>query len=482
MPNEIVKKEEVKNKTNQVENKVSKNQKPDSKPKRKASSRSSYLNAKLSKKKGFFFLRIVLIALVIVLAIGLVGGKARFSRLWPNSGGGSNPGQQNILKPSGSDIVVPPSAQAEEDAVTQVVDKSSPAVVSIIITKDVPKIENFFFDPFGNNNGPMPGGSSFFDQFFGSNPGQAQPGSGSGGTQKQEIGGGTGFVVSEDGLIVTNKHVVADPTADYTVITNDDRRYDAKVLGRDRTNDLAVLKVDPAKPQKGNGVNKMDVLPLGDSSQIKVGQTVIAIGNALGEFSNTVSKGIVSGLRRNITAGGLTGSEELDQLIQTDAAINEGNSGGPLLNLRGEVIGINVAMAQGAQNIGFALPINTIKNVIQSVKDSGKIVQPYLGIRYIPVDAALKENNNLPFEYGVLVSRGQNPTDLAVMPGSPADKAGIEENDIVLEVNGTKIDSKENLAKIIAGFEVGKTIELKVWHKGQTKMVSVTLEEAPQSK
>jgi len=455
------------------------------------------LSSPLHKKRGIWLLRAVLIALVVVLAVGLAGRKPRFSRLWSLGSGKDDSVQRqgDLLKDKNS-IAVSHSAQAEEDAVIQTVDKSSPAVVSIIITKDVPKIGSFLFDPFGDNGGSLPGGPSFFDQFFGQGPvpygpgqGQQQPqprGQGpdnigqEGGTQKQEIGGGSGFVASEDGLIVTNKHVVIDSKADYTVITNDDRRYDAKVLGRDKINDVAVLKVDPAKPQKGSGVSKMDVLPLGDSNQIKTGQTVIAIGNALGEFTNTVSKGIVSGLRRNIVAGGFSGTEELDQLIQTDAAINEGNSGGPLLNLRGEVIGINVAMAQGAQNIGFALPINTVKNVIQSVQQTGKLSQPYLGVRYIPIDASLKERNNLPFEYGILVARGQNLGDLAVIPGSPADKAGIQENDIILEANGTKIDDKNSLAKVIAGFKVGDGVELKIWRKGQTSTIKAVLEEAPQ--
>jgi len=438
----------------------------------------------VKNKRGSSILRGILILLIILLGLWLIGGMPKISRILPYGKLQPTPtGKVNLsTNPNDQPIQVPSSAQAEDDAVTQVVEKSSPAVVSIIISKDVPKLQNYYFNPFGDV-GPMPGGGpSLFDQFFGQNQPQPQPQQpGSGGTVKQEIGGGSGFVVSADGLVVTNKHVVSDMTADYTVLTNDGREYDAKVLGRDRTNDVAVLKVDPSKPQKGNGVNQMDTLPLGDSSQVKIGQTVIAIGNALGEFTNTVSKGIVSGLRRNITAGGFSGSEQLDQLIQTDAAINEGNSGGPLLNLKGEVVGINVAMAQGAQNIGFALPIDTVKNSIQSVQKNGKIVQPYLGVRYLGINQALQQQNNLPFDYGILVSKGQNPTDLAVIPGSPADKAGIVENDIILEVNGTKIDDKSSLARMISGFTVGQSIDLKIWHKGETKTISVKLEEAPAS-
>jgi serine protease Do len=439
-----------------------------------------------ARKRGSTLLRAVLLILVLVLAFGLIGRGNKISQWWPYiTGKSSNPlsTPSNIgINSRPSELQVPVGAQAEEDAVVQVADQASKAVVSIIITKDVPKIQNNFFDPFGGS-GQDP--SSLFDQFFGGQsqlpqmPPQQQQQPGNGGTVKQEIGGGSGFVVSEDGLIVTNKHVVADPSADYTVLTNDGREYDAKVLGRDRTNDVAVIKIDPSKPTKGNGVDKMDTLPLGNSGQIKVGQTVVAIGNALGEFTNTVSKGIVSGLRRNITAGGLGGSEQLDQLIQTDAAINEGNSGGPLLNLKGEVIGINVAIAQGAQNIGFALPIDTVKNTIQSVEKNGKISQPYLGVRYQLLNKAIQQNSNLPFDYGAMVLRGQDPTQLAVIPGSPADKAGIQENDIILEANGAKIDDKNPLAKIIGGMKVGDSIDLKVWHKGNTNNVKVALSEAP---
>jgi S1-C subfamily serine protease len=443
-------------------------------------------NRKSSKKRGSSLLRGVLIVLIIILGAWLVGGMPRLSKILPFGQKSPSPAKELNLGsgPNAQPLQVPKSAQAEEDAVTQVVDKSSPAVVSIIITKDVPKLQNFYFDPFGDGSG---GGSSLFDQFFGQNqqppqqPGSApnQPVPGSGGTVKQEIGGGSGFVVSPDGLIVTNKHVVVDTTADYTVLTNDGREYSAKVLGRDRTNDVAVIKVDPNSPNKGKGVNQMDTLPLGDSGQLKIGQTVIAIGNALGEFTNTVSKGIVSGLRRNIVAGGFSGAEQLDQLIQTDAAINEGNSGGPLLNLKGEVVGINVAIAQGAQNIGFALPIDTVKNTIESVQKSGKIIQPYLGVRYVVINPVLKQQNNLPFDYGVLVARGQNPGDMAVLPGSPADKAGITENDIILEINSTKIDENNSLAQVVSSLQVGQEITLKVWSKGDTKTIKVVLQEAP---
>jgi S1-C subfamily serine protease len=341
---------------------------------------------------------------------------------------------------------------AEDSAIIDVVNKTSPAVVSIVITKDIPKARSFFNFP------------GFFDPF-----GSGQSGQNQGGTQKQEIGGGSGFLVTADGMVVTNKHVVSDLSADYTVITNDGKEHPAKVLALDPVNDVAVIKID------GTGY---PTLNFGDSGNLQIGQTVIAIGNSLGEFSNTVSRGIISGLRRNLTAGsGLGDTERLTNIIQTDAAINPGNSGGPLLDINGNIIGINVAMAQGAQNVGFAIPSNQIKKVVDQIKTTGKISTPYIGVRYIPVTADIQKSNNLPYGYGILVARGTQITDLAVIPGSPADKAGIQENDIILELNGTKIDDQNSLSDLISQHNVGDTVTLKVWHKGETKDVSVTLEE-----
>jgi serine protease Do len=342
----------------------------------------------------------------------------------------------------------------EDSAVIDVVKSATPAVVSIVITKDVPKYKSFFDSPFGN----------FFDPFGSQNQNQNQNE-----TEKQKVGSGSGFFVNSNGTIVTNKHVVEDTTADYTVITNDGTEYPAKVLARHPIEDIAVIKIE--------GSN-FPAVNLGDSDSLQVGQTVIAIGNPLGEFANSVSKGIISGLKRNLTAGsGMGQTERLTNIIQTDAAINPGNSGGPLLDVSGNVIGINVAMAQGAENIGFALPVNQIKKTVETVEKQGKISIPFLGVRYVPIDEEIKKANNLPFDYGVLVLRGDKRTDLAVVPGSPADKAGIVENDIILEINGQKITSDNPLADIISKFSVGDTVTIKFWDKGNTKTASVVLTE-----
>lgn len=372
---------------------------------------------------------------------------------------------QNIAQntaPSG------PVGGTQEEAVVSVVKKTNPAVVSIVITKDVPVIERYYerspdtLNPFGDLFG-----NNFFQPFQFQIPQYRQNG-----TQKQEIGGGSGFLISADGLLITNRHVVAQEGAEYTVFTNDGKKYTATVKARDSVNDIAVLKIDG---------RDLPFLEFGNSDQLEVGQGVIAIGNALGEFRNTVSVGVISGLARSIRAGDGSGqAEQLDQVIQTDAAINPGNSGGPLLNLRGQVIGVNVAVALGSQSVGFALPANMVKSVVDSVQKNGRIIRPFLGVRYVPVTAALKENNNLSVDYGVLVSRGETPEDLAVTPGSPADKAGILEGDIILEIDGQKLDEDTSLASLIRAKQVGDSASLKILSKGQEKTVSVKLEEAPQ--
>lgn len=344
------------------------------------------------------------------------------------------------------------SVYREESEVIDVVEKTSPGVVNIVITKDVPKFKNngfnFFFNPFG-----------YEDE-------SSQE------TEKQKVGGGTGFFVSNDGMIVTNKHVVSDTQAEYTVITTDEKEHKATVLARHPSLDIAIIKIEGSD---------FPVLSLGDSDALRVGQSVIAIGNSLGEFSNSVSLGIVSGLKRDVTAGSGRGdSERLTNIIQTDAAINPGNSGGPLLDIRGNVIGINVAVAQGAENVGFALSVNDIKKTIEQVKSGGKIVTPFLGVRYILLDEEIQKENNLPYSYGALVSRGEKITDFAVIPGSPADKAGIVENDIILEIDGKKVDDNNQVSDIVASLGVGDEITIKIWHKGDEKEVKVKLEEKKQ--
>ena len=357
---------------------------------------------------------------------------------------------------------------SQEQAIIDVVKKVSPSVVSIIITKDLPVFEEYYTNPFEG-----------FEQFFNEPffefkvPQYRQKG-----TKKQEIGGGTGFIISEDGMILTNRHVVQDEEAEYTILTNDGKKYPARVLARDPMQDLAVLEIDTSKiiSEQGDFVQKpFPVVKLGESSNLQIGQTVIAIGNALGEFRNTVSVGVISGLGRTITASGEGMVETLEDVIQTDAAINRGNSGGPLLNLRGEVIGVNVAMAQAAQNIGFAIPINRAKRDIEQIKTSGKIVYPFLGVRYVLITPELQEEKNLRVDYGALIVKGKTSDEPGIVPGSQAEKAGLKEGDIILEVDGQKITLQNSLAKIIRAHSPGDKLVLKILRGKEKRIIEVTL-------
>jgi len=349
----------------------------------------------------------------------------------------------------------------EEEATAAVVKTVSPAVVSVIITKELAQVRNLT----GPNLFPFDDFFGFDSPFVDTQPkDQTAPK-----TEKREVGGGTGFIITADGLILTNKHVVADTAAEYSVVALDGKRYDAKVLAIDPFIDVALIKIE---------AKNLPTVSLGDSDKIQIGQTVIAIGNTLSEFRNTVTKGVISGINRRVTAGGsMLGTEVIEEAIQTDAAINPGNSGGPLVNLRGEVIGINTAVSQAGQSIGFAIPINAAKKSIESVKKFGRIVRPWLGVRYIIINKKIAEENKLPVDYGALIVRGDKQTELAVVPGGPADKAGLAENDIILELDGVKINDEKSLAKLIQKHKPGDKVKLKILHKGEEKVVTVTLEE-----
>src|SRR3989338_438384 len=313
--------------------------------------------------------------------------------------------RETIREPQIIEKYIPQTTQ--EQIIVDIVKKSQDSVVSVVATKDLPVIEQYFIDPF----------QGFGNDFF--SGGLQIPQYRQKGTEKKEVSSGTGFIATSDGLVLTNKHVVMEEGAEFTVIMNNGNKYPAKVLAKDPMQDIAILKIEKTN---------LPAVKLGDSDSIEVGQTVVAIGNALGEFKNTVSTGVVSGLFRTVTASGGGMTETLDDLIQTDAAINPGNSGGPLFNLSGEVIGINTAMSQGAENISFAIPINKAKRDLEDVKRTGNISVPFLGVRYVEITKELVEKLKLGRDRGVLLARsGENP---AVIPGSPADKAGLKDGDI----------------------------------------------------
>ncbi len=330
-----------------------------------------------------------------------------------------------------------------EKAIIDAVDLVSPAVVSITVSRDIsiPERKNFFDD--------------FFDFFESEKK-----------IENREVGGGTGFIISSDGIILTNRHLVSETDAQFAVLTNDGQSFTADVLARDPVQDLAILKIDG---------KDLPTVKIGDSSGIRIGQTVIAIGNSLGEFRNTVSVGVVSGLGRSISATDGRTVEVLEDVIQTDAAINRGNSGGPLLNLKGEVIGINTAVAIDAQSIGFSIPINKAKRMIESVLDDKELVYPFLGVRYMMIDPLLVKDKELTVDYGALIISGDN--EPAIDKGSAADKAGLIEGDIILEVDGKAINSDNYLAGVIQEFNSGDTIELKVIRNKKEMAIRVTLGE-----
>lgn len=267
-------------------------------------------------------------------------------------------------------------------------------------------------------------------------------------------GAGSGFVITADGLIVTNRHVVADENALYTVVTSDGKKFQATVVARDPVLDLAVVKIE---------ATNLPVVDLGDSEKLQIGEPVVAIGNALGQFQNTVTSGVLSGVQRN-----LDNQPDLEGLLQTDAAINPGNSGGPLVNIKGQVIGINTVKSSG-EGLSFAIPINPVKKVIDSVEKTGKISRPYLGLKYVILDRKVSALNDLPVDYGAYVQE--------VVKNGPAERAGIKQNDIVLEFENTKIDTDHQLATLIADKNVGDKVNLKVRRGDKELAIQATLEE-----
>lgn len=341
-----------------------------------------------------------------------------------NSTGGINNLSQTVLK--------------EESVVIDVAEQTSPSVVTVSVTTQRQRVSPFFMDPFG----------LFGRQYYG----QDEPE-----TISQDIG--TGFVIDqEQGLIVTNKHVVSNSGSEYKVITKDDTEHTVERIYRDPANDLAIIKVSGDLPP---------ALELGDSNELKVGQFVLAIGTALGEFRHTVTTGVISGLGRGISAGDGWGSyaEEIDNVIQTDAAINPGNSGGPLINSAGQVIGVNTAVAQASENIGFALPIDIVKASLDNFNSTGQFDRPFLGVRYqqIPQQTALL--NDVP--QGALIRE--------VVPGSAADEAGIQEGDIITSIDGRDLKGEDSLATIINSLKAGQTVQIVVYRDGDTQDLSVNL-------
>lgn len=369
----------------------------------------------ISRKRLF-----LIIFLILIIFAAMVSGAVADRQLFRGSIGdgiGQIVDQKKIVK--------------EENIVIDIAQKASPAVVTVSV--ETPRRRVLELSPFGGFRQRIEGGS------------------------EQDIG--SGFIVDSKGLVITNKHVVSSEDTKYTVITQDGKEYEVQEIVRDPANDLAILKID---------ASNLPVVELGDSDGLQVGQFAIAIGTALGEFRHTVTTGVISGLGRGITAGSAFEGyvERLDNVIQTDAAINPGNSGGPLLNSSGKVIGVNVAVASGAQNIGFAIPINIVKDGLNEFAKSGAFAsKPFLGVNYqmIPRQTALL--NNVP--QGALV--------VEVVQGSSAANAGLASEDIIVKFNGQILDENNDLASVISKYKTGDTVTLEIWREGQTLSLPVTL-------
>lgn len=334
--------------------------------------------------------------------------------------------------------------------ITDIAKKVCPATITIVASRDLPSLEDLMNAASGGKTpqAPIQDGEK---------------------KEKTKVGGGSGFIVSEDGFIITCNHVVADDQCEYSIIVSPTQKYQAQILARDPLVDLAILKVE---------TNGLPFIKMGDSDKIELGETVLAIGNSLGEFDDTISMGIISGLSRRITAyaGINTGATSLGGLIQTDAAINPGNSGGCLVDMDAQVIGINTATVMGAQNIGFAIPVNYAKTMLEEVKKFGKIKRPFLGLRYFILNEHVAKSNNIPVDYGALIVR-ERLGDPAVVKGSPADKANLKEFDIILECGEEKITESHNLGDILQKHDVGDELMFTVWRDGQQFVTKVKLEE-----
>lgn len=303
----------------------------------------------------------------------------------------------------------------------------------------------------------------------------------------QQQSAGTGIIISSNGLVLTNRHVVPAGTSTVSItLSNGTQLNDVTVVGRTAANDsldIAILKINNAQGQT------LTPAVIGDSSQVRVGDEVVAIGNALGQFQNTVTDGIISGYGRDISAssGGtnpfsapLSGSESLNDLFQTDAAINEGNSGGPLVNLNGQVIGVNTAIASNSQNIGFAIPINEVKGLIKEVVNTGKFQRPFLGVRFIPLTPDVAKKYRLKVDHGAYIPKSTGSTP-SIINGTAAAKAGLKPGDVITKVNNTQVNQTNDLTTLIDQYEPGEIVKLTVVNGSNTKVISVTLGVAPSS-
>lgn len=389
------------------------------------SSRVAPKKAKKPKNLQFNSITLILIVFLSMIA-GFLGGYVGSNR------------QSNSVNPSveeGRQV-----AREQSNLISSLAEEVGPSVVSVDVTSQART--NSFFGP----------------------------------AVSEQQSAGTGFIISDSGYVVTNRHVIPEGTTQVSLTMSDGTVLDkVAVIGRTSDNDpldVAFLKINDTKGKK------LTVATLGDSSKMKVGDTVVAIGNALGQFQNSVTSGILSGYGRSVQASdGGGNAENLQNLFQTDAAINQGNSGGPLVNANGEVIGINTAVAgDGAQNIGFAIPINDAKGLISSVLDKGKLERPYLGVQYIQLDPSSAEELNLSVSQGAYIN---NSNGDGVVNDSPADKAGLQPKDVIVKINDQDVNSTNTLSSVIGRFKVGETVTITYIRDGKQQTTTVTIGSLP---
>lgn len=392
--------------------------------------------------KQFKFSFISAVFLVAVFG-GLIGAYLFSNLRFSNTGALSGPSGISVPLP----VLNQTEGIVEDEQTIAVVKRLREAVVSILVTKKIKETERGKIDL----NGPF----LDFEDIL-------PPGG------MQQIGGGSGFIVSPDGLIVTNRHVVEDLDAEYSVVFPDGTSKPAKIVSRDPVIDIAILDIEG---------DSYTPVTFGDSDSLQVGQTVLAIGNALDQFRNTVTKGIVSGLNRRLVAQDIFDAQIIEGAIQTDAAINPGNSGGPLIDLHGRVVGINTAVSLSGQLLGFALPGNLVKRDVDQVKKTGRITRPFLGVRYVIITPEVAIEKKLAINYGVIVSRGMKTGETAVVPGSPAEKADVREGDQILSIDGKRIDDNNSLTNVISRKSPGDIVVLRILRSGTERDVKIKLEE-----
>jgi serine protease Do len=336
----------------------------------------------------------------------------------------------------------------EQEATVRAVKRALPAVVSIVVY-DQESVLNVNIDANGTSTQSLE-------------------------QKEMNKGNGSGFLISSDGLILTNKHISTagkPDTVRYKVVLNNKKIYDAQLIGNDPLHDLAVLKIKDTN---------LPYLEMAQSGNQPIGLTVLAIGNSLGRYENSVTKGIVSGLGRSLTAANPNGGVELlDNVLQTDAEINEGNSGGPLINLEGKVVGVNVAVDKGGTGLGFAIPIDDARSVVDSVRKSGRIIRVRLGVRYLMLDAYIAEAKGASSNVGALIAKDETGQP-AVVQDSPADKAGLQEGDIILEINAIKINDTNGLLSVIQRYKPGNKIGIKIKRGNDIFNKTIVLDEFTQ--